>query len=742
MLAIVSNGLQDRERLNSPVGQPSIRFYSKVFRRRTRWASWWRRVDFDTQPDFGKRATVTLPIIGELITRATLVVELPDLVGLQKAAKNAGAVAPFWSWTNDLGHALCRTIDFTINGYPIVSLDSRRMAILDEQTQPVEHFDSTNLMVGRNVRDFGADLFAPLGQSKVLEIIPPFWWNRGPGPQALPIQALSKDKVQITVDFRDIQECVYTSSRSVATGAVMDVSDVTTPSSCNALPSIPGAGFIDGSGAPIPGQKMPTSWSFLDAFWVIEYVSLEDREAAAFRMADLEIPIEQHVALQPRDTGGAKQIRIPIETGGLIRDMTWVAQRTEATDYNAYFLYSRDINVEGETGVWWPDAQIPNWDYWKGNSVRPAFADRRSDPLLAAQFLVRHKERFNHDGAALFRSLIPALGSSRTPLVDRYIYRYDFGLWPTGGLAEALTRPLDEFRGAANWDLLNNKELILTMDTNTKCQLPIWTRLTGQRRIFPANTIAFLETYFPANTDAFHVALYGGSPGHPDKGGEGALVEGVVDFQTLQRTPHYVNTIVRTNTTGSASLVMETRKPGEDSRFTWLAVAGGGGYGPQGGYAASAVAIGQRGGGSYLTHVANANYGGGGGGRGPEAGVGLGATGSPGPTAGIQMPTTFDFVYSHQTTGGNGVSPAQAGGDGYYGGGGGVLAGGGGGSYVSRYISEVFSQAGEAAEDSYAIVTPLRRIPATPPSFNIYIWLTRINMLRITGGHGVLLFSA
>lgn len=733
MLAIVSHGLQDRERLNTPVGQPSVHFYSKVFRRRTRWASWWRRVDFDTQPAFGKRATVTLPVIGELITRATLVVELPNLVELQKAAKNAGAVAPFWSWTNDLGHALCRTMDFTINGYPIVSLDSRRMAILDEQTQPVEHFDSTNVMVGRNARDFGADPFAPLGQSTVLEIVPPFWWNRGPGPQALPIQALAKDKVQIVVDFRDIQECVYTSSRSVATGAVMDVSDVTTPSSCNALPSIPGAGFIDGSGRRIPGQNMPTVWSFVNAFWVVEYVSLEDREAAAFRMADLEIPIEQHVALQPRDTGGAKQIRIPIETGGLVRDMTWVAQRTEAPDYNAYFLYSRDLNREGEDGVWWPDAQIPNWDYWTG-AVRPAFADRRSDPLVAAQFLVRHKERFNHEGAALFRSLIPALGSRRGPLVDRYIYRYDFGLWPTGGLAD---RPIDEYRGAANWDLLNNKELILTLDTSTKCQLPIWQR--GQQRVFPANTIAFLETYFPANTEAFHVALYGGSPGHPDQGGEGALVEGVVDFQILQRTPHYVNTIVRTNTKGSASLVMETRKPGEDSRFTWLAVAGGGGYGPQGGYAASAVDIGQRGGGSYLTHEASANYGGGGGGRGPGAGIGFG---SPGALNGIQMPATFDFVYSHQITGGNGVSPAQTGGDGYYGGGGGVLAGGGGGSYVSRYISEVFSQAGEGAMDSYIVVTPLRRIPATPPAFNIHIWLTRINMLRITGGHGVLLFSA
>ncbi len=94
MLQLVGYGLQDIERLNIKKGNPDTRYYSFVYKKRTRWASQWRRVDFDNLADFGRRATVTLPILGELITRATLVVELPDIWTPQDAATAAGAVGP------------------------------------------------------------------------------------------------------------------------------------------------------------------------------------------------------------------------------------------------------------------------------------------------------------------------------------------------------------------------------------------------------------------------------------------------------------------------------------------------------------------------------------------------------------------------------------------------------------------------------------------------------------------------
>jgi hypothetical protein len=776
MLRIVTQGLQDIERLNTPRGQPSVGFYTAVLRQRTRWASQWRRVEFDNLADFGRKSTVTLPILGELITRATLVVELPDIYTPQKAAENEAytygllncLIGPYWSWTNGIGHSLCSNIEFSIGGTVIDRLDSRLLEVLDEQTAPIEHWDSTNAMIARNPTDYTEVDFRGLKSTQqnpqTLEIVFPFWWNRGPGPQALPIQALAKDKVQITVDFRTLQECVYTDAR------VNSANPGAEATQAGPLPIMAGSGFyqqwpLDDGGQPIydltrggvgcgtlskipigrvlPDVKMPpaSAWHFNDAYWIIEYVSLEDREASAYRMADMQIPIEQHVAVPVTQTAGARQLRVPLAQGGLVRDMSWVAQRTEATDYNAYFLFSRDLAKEGATPSeipWWPDVRAPDWDYGDGY-LRPGFADRRSDPIAAATLWYRGTRRFEHEGASFFRSLLPALNCCRTPLIDRYVYRYDFGFWPTGGLSEALDLSRDEVRGFANWDKIPAKELALTMNLDD-CDTTTWeTDTTQTPRTYSANTIRDVELDFATNTAAFRVELTGAGGPVLGSQGYGAYVKGVVDYQALLRQPNFGALQVRTNTGGSAALVVTPPVTAPSSTpVTWIAVAGAGGLGTgvgllRGGDAGSAVEISWQGGNSSKTHAAiGSSRGGGGGGRLQEAGVGL--------TDGQQMPTTKVFALSHASTGG--ILYGATGGDGWAGGGSGTEAGGGGGSYVSRWISEVDSATREGDTEATVTLTPLRIKRKPAPSFNIYIWLTTYNMLRITNGRGALMFSA
>jgi hypothetical protein len=729
MLRIVSRGLQDIERLNTPIGNPTTTFYTKAIKRRTRWASQWRRVEFDNLADFGRRATTTLPVLGELITRITLVVDLPDIFTPQHVAAQPpiSAVGPHWSWTNGIGHAICSSVELTIGDTVIDRLDSRLLEVLDEQTRPVEHFDSTNAMIERNPSDYTDQNYKkgftpPYNPApSTLEIIFPFWFNRGPGPQALPIEALKKDGVQLTVQFRDVQDLVYTST---APGGPLAAA----PGS--ALPVFAGCPFLDGTGAPT-GAAMPTSWHFRDAYWVVEYVSLEDREAAAFRTADLQIPIEQHIPVPVVQTGGNRRVRIPIEQAGLVRELSWVAQRVEAPRYNAYFLFSRDLSgddlLPGQS-IWWPDAQIPNWDYGNGY-IRPGFANRRSDPIAAATLWTRGVRRFDHEAPSFFRSLLPALGCARTPLIDRYIYRYDFGFWPTGGLAEALYKARDEVRGFANWDRIPHRELVLTMNLD-ECDRTTWEiDPTQSARTYGADELAMVEADFGPATEGFQFELGGSSlGGDADKAGLGARVAGIVDYQRIRRLPGFQNLYIRTNTEGSAALVAHA------TPNVWIAVAGGGGRGSveaRGGDAVDAASISFCGGNGAQTHTATANLGGGGGGRLAEAGVGL--------PDGTQMDTTDGFVLSHATTGG--TSAGGTGGDGYYGGGSGVQAGGGGGSYVSSFVSQTDSATRTDLGDSYVVLTPLRRVRVPQPDFNIYAWLTRYNILRITGGRSALLFA-
>jgi len=636
MLQVVSTGLQDRERLNVPQGQPSLQFYRSVMRKRTRWASQWRRVEFDNLADFGRTAIATLPINGELITRATLVVDLPDIYSAQQAALSS--VGPRWAWTNSIGHALVATVDFLIDGAIIDTLDSQHLEVIDELSRPVEHFDSTDALIARDPSSFTDQqtfkLKPPQTNPQSVEIVVPFWWNRGPGPKALPIQALWKDKVQIRVTFRPVQQCVYTSARINAANPLLSTNQGTGP-----LPNIAGCGFFvkNPAGVPIydagstenlaalgltnpflgivlPDKQMPTEYHFTDAYWIVEYVSLEDREAVAFRMADLEIPIVQHVPLPLVITGGSPRVRIRMGQGGLVRDLTWVAQRVEAPSYNAHFLFSRDLAPTGFAAPtspcdvpWWPNAQIPNWDFGTGY-IRPGFSDRGSDPISAASMTIRGLTRFEHEGPSIFRSLIPVLGSARAPLIDRYIYRYDFGFWTSGGLAEALYRPTDEIRGCANWDKLPRRELDLTMN-QSGCGGFSWVTDTSQPvQTITGSSLVNIDDLFAPTTDGLFVTLEGAHPimsnGSPDplgNNGDGATVAGYIDMTALRRQAGYIHLYGRTNEQGSASIVQQLT-----SGYQWIAVAGSGGRGiigsGGGGVAGDAVEIGWQGGNGSRTH--------------------------------------------------------------------------------------------------------------------------------------------
>ena len=780
MLQVVSSGLQDRERLNAPIGKPSVNFYKSVMRRRTRWASQWRRVEFDNLADFGKTAIVTLPVNGELITRATLVVDLPDIYTPQINAINQQievphhhVIGPYWAWTNSIGHAIVANVDFLIGGQVIDSFDSQLLEVLDEQTTPVEHFNSTDALIARDPSTFSDQqqiqaynpfiMVQPQTNPQTLEIVIPFWWNRGPGPQALPIQALSKDKVQIRVTFRPVQQCVYTSTRINPANPPLSGNQGTGP-----LPNIAGCGFFieDPSGVLIhdagstlnlvnqgvtnpflgsvlPGVTMPSEYHFIDAYWIVEYVSLEDREATAFRLADLEIPIEQHVALPIIITGGSPRVRMRMDHGGLVRDLTWVAQRVEAPSYNAHFLFSKELSPTGYATPtnpcdipWWPNAIIPNWDYGTGY-LRPAFSDRGSDPIVAAKMMIRGLTRFEHEGPSIFRSLIPALNCRRTPLIDRYIYRYDFGFWATGGLAEANERPVDEIRGYANWDKLPKRELDLTLSQNSCGGFNWAVDDTQQTQVLTGPSFTNIDSLFSSTTDGLEVTIHGAHPSNPDgtpdidnNNGDGAIIKGTIDWWQLRRQPGYIRLSSRVLHNGSASLVLQ-----RTTGYEWVAVAGAGGYGiaesGSGGSAGNAVEIGWQGGNGARTHESLIFYGGGGGGRLAEAGVGQ--------EDGIQMSTSPAFVTSYQSTGG--ATNNYLGGDGYYGGGSGTMCGGGGGSYVSSMISQIHSYVPSELQDAIVTLVPLKRVLETQPSYNLYAWITRYNRLRINSGRGGLMFN-
>ena len=199
---------------------------------------------------------------------------------------------------------------------------------------------------------------------------------------------------------------------------------------------------------------------------------------------------------------------------------------------------------------------------------------------------------------------------------------------------------------------------------------------------------------------------------------------------------------VRRVPNGSIALVAQTT-----TGYFYVAVAGAGGE--SGGSAGDALTCGLQGGNAPASlHDVNGEGGGGGGGRSYAGSTNLPE--GPGLPDGTAATLDEQFLKSLTSTGGS--TNNYAGGDGYYGGGSGDLGGGGGGSYVGPYCSHVttgilplsYNTLGNGQvifKNSIMTVQRLARVPHARPSFNIYIWLTTYNMLRIVGGRGTLMFQ-
>jgi hypothetical protein len=498
-LTLVSSGLADA-RQQPERGNPDINQFIKVVRKTTRWAAQWNRVDFDGTPEFGTRVSLTLPRIGELVSGVTIAVTMPDIYSHQLLAIKAaggtsftdlsGFLGPVFGWTNSLGHALIQMIELEIGGTIVETLDSRLLEMLDELYETVESSVAKNAMIKRAPHGFNARTW--LSPDPTVVYIPiPFWFSRpGAYSHALPLDAMYTDQVRIHVTFRPINQLFYSEARvnpaTVGYNAITDGAGPLWPLTgakfWRASPLASGRVYnmtadMTSDGIPgevIPGITMPLRLSPIDAYALVEYISLEEYEALAFRSAELTYQVQQHLAVPVQNTLAAKEIRLALPYSNPTKELLWVFQRPEAETYNAWFLFSRDLGpvvppqaTPAEASPcavpWWPDAKvIPQpANSWQ---IVPGFQTAGSDPLEGATLLYNSFDRFVHEGPSYFRGVVPSQYYTKTPIINRYIYAYSFGQYK----APYSYGPT----GAANWDKIPRKEIYLTIANGRKNMSP------------------------------------------------------------------------------------------------------------------------------------------------------------------------------------------------------------------------------------------------------------------------------
>lgn len=492
-LVLISTGLADA-RLQPPVGRPQIEQFVHVVHKTTRWAAQWNRIEFDGVPEFGQRVTLTIPRIGELVSGFTLVVTMPDIYAIQLAAIQAAGgtslsnqgnfLGPLYGWTNSLGHSLIQQVELEIGGAIVEVLDGRLLEILDELYETVESAQAKNAMIARIPNGFkNTSLLTPTPTTVYIPI--PFWFARpGVYSHALPIDALSADKVRVHVTFRPVTQLYFTEAR---VNPSLPLSLAPRGMAEGLMTPLLGAQFLqrDAAGSPvsfvaagqgagavnasvIPGLSMPLRLSMTDASALIEYISLDLNEALGFRDAELTYQVEQHQAVTPQATLGLQQLRIEVPYANPVKELLWVFQRPEAEAYNAWFLFTQDLGPLANplqpqltplptTLPWWPDAVL-NPMAPLGWQVRPAFQRSNSEPLASATLTYSAQDRFVHDGGSFFRGVVPAMYYSKAAIHNRYIYAYSFG--------KKMARGKYGASGAANWDKIRYKELYFDLKRN------------------------------------------------------------------------------------------------------------------------------------------------------------------------------------------------------------------------------------------------------------------------------------
>lgn len=498
-LTLISSGLADA-RQRPELGNPDINQFVKVVRKTTRWAAMYNRVEFDGAPEFGTRVSLTLPRLGELVSGVTIVVTMPDIYTTQLLAiKAAGGTSlsnrgnflgPLYGWTNSLGHALIQQVELEVGGAIVETLDSRLLEMLDELNETLESAVAKNVMIKRAPNNFNATY--TLSEDLTTVYVPiPFWFSRpGVYSHALPLDAMYTDQVRIHVTFRPISQLFYTEARvnintvgynpltdgggplwplagakfwqsnSAASGRVYNMTTATPPTGI--------------SGEVIQGVNMPTRFTPTEAYALVEYISLEEYEALAFRTAELTYQVQQHVAIPVQQTLQGKEIRLALPYSNPTKEVLWVFQRPEAETYNAWFLFSRDLGptVPPQASAaesspcaipWWPNATVIPQAANKWQIV-PGFQTRASDPLEAATLLYNSYDRFVHDGPSYFRGVVPSQYYTKSAVLNRYIYAYSFGQYKdpyTYGPS-----------GAANWDKIPRKEIYLTLANGRQNSTP------------------------------------------------------------------------------------------------------------------------------------------------------------------------------------------------------------------------------------------------------------------------------
>ena len=213
LLELAARGAQD---INI-IGNPQMSFFKAVHRRHTNFSRFESNQIFNGGYGFGQKCVMTLEKRGDLLYRTMLVVKLP-YTGNNDV-----------SWINAIGNFMIKTATLKIGGEQICQMTGDYLDIYHRYSLELGHYSNYCSMVGRvtgfrqNTQPGPLTLFIPL----------PFWFCRE-FSQALPMISLGYMDVTLEIEFRHLEECLYSAGLRANLGTLVDLPSLNI-SSCSVL---------------------------------------------------------------------------------------------------------------------------------------------------------------------------------------------------------------------------------------------------------------------------------------------------------------------------------------------------------------------------------------------------------------------------------------------------------------------------------------------------------------------------
>ena len=275
-------------RTHSPAAVDVRTFFKVSYRRHTNFAMESIQQTFNGVADFSRTVMCTLSRNGDLLGRTYLYVSVPSV---------AVATGDKFRWTNWLGHAMLKMIDFEIGGQRIDRQYGDWLQIWMELTLESGKKSGYAALVGNNAALTQLYVGPATVPSTTMHIPLQFFFNRNIG-QSLPLIALQYHECKITIYFRDVRECCYLKSTTSTTK----------------YPQLSSTGG--------------------DAQLWCDYVFLDTDERRRFAQISHEYLIEQlQFTGDESISAGTGTQKVKLSFNHPVKELVWVVQKDDIVDY-------------------------------------------------------------------------------------------------------------------------------------------------------------------------------------------------------------------------------------------------------------------------------------------------------------------------------------------------------------------------------------------------------------------------